>query len=100
MADILRTRPVVADIVADIWPIKHSIVQLLSQHTERWSSPAEIKAEVADVPDRTLRRWLNELVQGGDVERSGSRKGTRYRWKPTVRERRLPAVATGADADR
>jgi hypothetical protein len=47
---------------------KHSITQLLSQHAGRWSSPAEIKAEVADVPDRTLSRWLGELVRQGVIE--------------------------------
>jgi len=41
---------------------KPSIAELLKQHAERWNSPAEIKAEIADVPDRTLRRWLGELV--------------------------------------
>jgi DNA-binding HxlR family transcriptional regulator len=103
-----------AVVLADIWPIcldagdigrymadKHSIAQLLSQHTERWHSPAEIRAAVTDVPDRTLRRWLAELVHEGVIERSGSRKGTRYRWRPAVKEdRRLPAMATDADAGR
>jgi Fic family protein len=80
---------------------KRSIAQLLSQHAERWSPLVEIKAEVADVPDRTLRRWLSELVNEGVIERSGSRKGTRYRWKPTAKEeQRLPAVATDAHAGR
>jgi hypothetical protein len=44
---------------------KHAIAQLLSQHAERWKSPAEIKAAMADVPDRTLRRWLGDLVHEG-----------------------------------
>ncbi len=80
---------------------KHSIAQLLSQHAERWNSPAEIKTEIADVPDRTLRRWLGELVHEGVIERSGSRKGTRYRWKPTAKEeQRQPAVSAGTDAGR
>src|SRR5713226_5605084 len=64
------------------WPIygrymadKHSIAQLLSQHAERWNSPAEIKTEIADVPDRTLRRWLGELVHEGVIERSGAARG-------------------------
>jgi DNA-binding HxlR family transcriptional regulator len=64
---------------------KRAIAQFLSQHAEQWISPAEIKAAVADVPDRTLRRWLGELVHQGVIERSGSRKGTRYRWKPTAK---------------
>src|SRR5713101_1478154 len=96
--------------MADIWPIcldrgnigrysgrymadKHSIAQLLSQRAERWNSPAEIKTEIDDVPDRTLRRWLGELVHEGVIERSGSRKGTRYRWRPAVKEDQRPAVA-------
>jgi len=80
---------------------KRSIAQLLSQHAERWSSPAEIKAEIAEIPDRTLRRWLSELVHEGVIERSGSRKGTRYRWKPTAKEeQRQPAVSAGTDAGR
>jgi len=80
---------------------KHSIAQLLSQRAERWNSPAEIKTEIADVPDRTLRRWLGELVHEGVIERSGSRKGTRYRWKPTAKEeQRQPAVSAGTDAGR
>ena len=80
---------------------KHSLAQLLSQHAERWNSPAEIKTEIADVPDRTLRRWLGELVHEGVVERSGSRKGTRYRWKQTAKgEQRRLSVAAGSDAGR
>jgi DNA-binding HxlR family transcriptional regulator len=74
---------------------------LLSQHAGRWNSPAEIKAEIADVPDRTLRRWLGELEHEGVIERSGSRKGTRYRRKPTAKdEQRQPVVAAGNDAGR
>jgi DNA-binding IclR family transcriptional regulator len=73
---------------------KDSIAQLLSQHPDRWNSPAEISAAVANVPDRTLRRWLGELVHEGVIERSGSRKGTRYRWTPWAKEeQRAPAVA-------
>jgi DNA-binding HxlR family transcriptional regulator len=79
---------------------KRSIAQLLSEDAGRWNSPAEIKAEIADVPDRTLRRWLGELVHEGVIERSGSRKGTRYRWKSAAKEeQRLPAAAA-ADAGR
>ena len=79
---------------------KHSIAQLLSQHAGRWNSPTEIKAEVAGVPDRTLRRWLGELVREGVIERSGSRKGTRYRWKPIANEEQQLAVAADAHVSR
>jgi DNA-binding HxlR family transcriptional regulator len=78
---------------------KHSIAQLLRRRAERWNSPAEIKAAIADVPNRTLSRGLGELAREGDIERPGSRKGTRYRWKSTVKdEQRKPAVADGMDA--
>ena len=51
------------------------------------------------MPDRTLRRWLGELVHEGLIERSGTRKGTRYRWKPTAKDQqRQPAMAAGTDA--
>lgn len=77
---------------------KHSIAEFLSQHAERWNSPADIKA-AAPVPDRTLRRWLGELVDEGLIDRSGSRKGTRYRWKPTAAvEHGSPAIAGIAEA--
>jgi Fic family protein len=76
---------------------KHIIAQFLSQQGERWNSPAEIKAAVADVPDRTLRRWLGELVQEGVIERAGNRKGTRYRWKSTSKEEQRPQAVV-ADA--
>jgi Fic family protein len=103
--------------MADIWPIyldstqsgrysgrymadKQSIVQFLYQR-EGWSSPAEIKAVAANVPDRTLRRWLGELVHEGVIERSGSRKGTRYRRNPTgYDEQQQPGPTTGTDARR
>jgi DNA-binding IclR family transcriptional regulator len=72
---------------------KHTVAQLLSKHTERWTSPAEIKAEMTDVPDRTLSRWLGELLHEGVIERSGTRKGTRYRLKPTAKEEQRLALA-------
>jgi hypothetical protein len=31
------------------------------------------------VPDRTLRNWLFSLVQEGNLERTGIKKGVRYR---------------------
>ena len=71
---------------------KHTIAQLLNRQGDRWNSPAEIQAQAADVPDRTLRRWLAELVRDGHIERTGSRKGTRYR-RATTNERPPAAVA-------
>jgi Fic family protein len=108
-----ETRGDFGQYMADIWPIyldgggtgryssrymadKRSIAQLLSQHTERWTSSTELKVEATDVPDRTLRRWLSELVQEGVIERSGSRKGTRYRWKSTARDEQYPPADVDA----
>ena len=71
---------------------KHTIAQLLNRQGDRWNSPAEIQAQAADVPDRTLRRWLAELVRDGHIERTGSRKGTRYR---RATNERPPAAVAG-----
>jgi hypothetical protein len=60
---------------------KRSISQILNRRPDSWFSPAEIKEEAGGTPDRTLRRRLGELVLEGLVERSGNRKGTRYRWR-------------------
>src|SRR5690348_7678948 len=48
-------------------------------HPADWVSPARLLARFSDLPDRTLRRWMAELVAEGLVERTGSFKGTRYR---------------------
>ena len=58
---------------------KATITKYLSQQPGRWTSPAEIKAAIPGVPERTLRRWLGELVNEGLAERTGERKVTRYR---------------------
>lgn len=58
---------------------KYEISQFLSQRPGRWTSPAEVKAAIPGVPDRTLRRWLGQLVNEGITERQGERKATRYR---------------------
>jgi hypothetical protein len=77
---------------------KSSVNLLLRQHGARWSSPAEIKGAIADVPDRTLRRWLGELVHEGLIERSGSHRSTRYRRKQSTQEQQ-PLAASNTHAD-
>src|SRR5882757_6160653 len=83
---------------------KHALSLFLSRRPDRWLPPAEIKAELAGVPDRTLRRWLGELVKEGIAERSGDRKGTRYRWRasstsrPTSLETEKPVTRAGSAA--
>jgi hypothetical protein len=75
---------------------KRTISLFLSQGPERWISPAEIKAEITDVADRTLRRWLGELVSEGIVERTGNRKGTRYRRRASEQPVAPPAAVAPA----
>ena len=62
---------------------KNNLAQYL-QRNDRWHHLADIKAGVPGVPDRTLRRWLGDLVGQDVVQRTGSLKGTRYRWQPMV----------------
>jgi hypothetical protein len=75
---------------------KHNVAQFLSHRSERWTSPAEIGAEVNGVPARTLRRWLGELVNEGIAESSGARKGTRYRWRAAELSAAGPAAGPAA----
>jgi DNA-binding transcriptional ArsR family regulator len=58
---------------------KTSILTFLRARSQLWLSPAEIKFEMPEVPDRTLRNWLTSLVEEGAIESRGERKGRRYR---------------------
>ena len=69
---------------------KSAVTLFLRCRGDAWTSPAQIRA-VIDVPDRTLRNWLRDLVEEGVVESQGERKGRRYRARD-----RLIAPATGA----
>jgi Fic family protein len=69
---------------------KFVVTTLLRSRGDAWTSPAQIRA-VIDVPDRTLRNWLRDLVKEGVVESQGERKGRRYR----IRDRFIvPAAGT------
>ncbi|TLY77491.1 MAG: hypothetical protein E6K49_07945, partial [Gammaproteobacteria bacterium] len=72
---------------------KYAIAQYLSQRPGRWTSPAEIKAEIRGIADRTLRRWLAELVREGVAERTGERKATRYRSRTSEKPASRPTTA-------
>ena len=58
---------------------KDTAARALADQSSNWLSIAQVKSVVGAVPERTLRRWLAELVAAGLAERSGERKGTRYR---------------------
>ena len=68
---------------------KSSVTLFLRGRGDAWTSPAQIRA-VVDVPDRTLRNWLRDLVAEGVVESQGERKSRRYRARD-----RLIVPATG-----
>lgn len=68
----------VADILADMAD-KSALMSLLRAQPDRWLSAAEIHAALGAVPDRTLRNWLTGLIESGDIESRGERKGRRYR---------------------
>ena len=68
---------------------KSSVTLFLRGRGAAWTSPAQIRA-VVDVPDRTLRNWLRDLVAEGVVESQGERKSRRYRARD-----RLIVPATG-----
>jgi Fic family protein len=76
MADILG----VSRMEASAMTPKRAVVEFLQRRAARWSATADLRMDVPGIPDRTLRRWLADLVEEGLVERSGARKGARYRW--------------------
>lgn len=49
-----------------------------------WQGTAAIAAAVPEIPMRTLRRWLAQLVESGTVERRGRGKITQYRWRRPI----------------
>jgi Fic/DOC family protein len=70
---------------------------------DQWLSPAALGARFPDVPERTLRNWMTKLVNEDLVERSGTRKGTRYRLRPVglaTGSLLQPAAARAASAPR
>ncbi|HWS69920.1 MAG TPA: Fic family protein [Steroidobacteraceae bacterium] len=80
---------------------KSAVLLFFRSHPETWASAADIVAAVGELPDRTLRNWLRELVEDGSIESKGERKGRRYhlRARPLVPgtaqlalEGRLPTV--------
>ena len=65
---------------------KLAVLSFFRSHPDTWVSAGDIVAAVGDVPDRTLRNWLGELVEDGAIEPKGQRKGRRYllRTRPVV----------------
>jgi DNA-binding transcriptional ArsR family regulator len=57
---------------------KSQVLDFLLAHANGWTALAQIRTAV-NVPDRTLRNWLKDLVEKGAIESRGERKGRRYR---------------------
>ena len=53
---------------------------LLLNHLKQFTTPTAFSAISAglSIPDRTLRRWLSNLVEQGLIKAVGERKGRRY----------------------
>ncbi len=57
------------------------VLHQLSQESDPISLPDLLKKLDRQYVERSLRRWLSDLVEEGIVERLGQKKGTRYRIK-------------------
>jgi Fic family protein len=57
---------------------KSQVLHVLHTRGDGWTALAQIRTAV-NVPDRTLRNWLKDLVEEGAIESRGERKGRRYR---------------------
>lgn len=59
---------------------KSDVLSYLKARRTAWIGSGELKSALA-LSDRTLRRWLGQLVSEGTLERRGNWKSTRYRWR-------------------
>lgn len=59
---------------------QHVLSTYLRSHAQEWHSTSGLHSALPGLADRTLRRWLAGLVRDGFVERSGEKRGARYRW--------------------
>jgi Fic family protein len=57
---------------------KLQVLAYLRQQTQ-FCSLSDIRAQINDVPERTLRRWLVSWVESGLLERKGKGRATQYR---------------------
>ncbi len=78
-------------LLIDFWPIiannghimsmkaqKMAVLSFLRQYKKPMSSSELIEKLEPDCASRSMRRWLNALVQDGFVEKIGDKRGTRY----------------------
>jgi hypothetical protein len=89
VADIGGFQPKVADNMSDT---HDSILQILQQ-LGKPAALADVKAR-SDVPERTISRWLTQLVASGQVLAEGQKRGRRYYLPPQT----IAAVAPSSSA--
>jgi Fic family protein len=58
---------------------KLEVLRLLSQESNPTRLPELLKKLGRDFKERTVRRWLNEMVLEGLVEKTGHKRSTKYR---------------------
>lgn len=58
-------------------PSRDNLLQSFQQHPGRWLALADLRPAF-DVPERTLRRWLADAVQRGELLARGRNKGRQY----------------------
>ena len=59
---------------------KELVKRYLQNNPGSWYRLSDLKALGYKATDRTLRRWLAEWVEQGELNREGEKKGTRYQW--------------------
>ncbi len=75
-----------------VTPGHAAVVRVLAAAARRWVKPATISAETG-LPDRTARRYLRRLCDGGIVEQQGGTNRSEYRLADTDRSRAYAALA-------
>lgn len=63
---------------------KSSVLATLQTHNSAIALPELLTMLPAGYAERSVRRWLAELVQEGVVQRSGQKRGTRYQAEPAI----------------
>ena len=58
---------------------KQAVLHILSREWEPISLPELLKKLGPGYAERTVRRWVNEMVEEGILEKIGQKRGTKYR---------------------
>jgi hypothetical protein len=82
-------------------PKKTRLFEMLSKETDPISLLELQKKLGSAYADRSMRRWLTELMQEGKVEQLGAKRGTRYRaLNPVVGPLTAPSSCFSSESER